>query len=137
MSSLAHDLSPANHESDLYSILGEPEDPNSDWSEIRFAQLAGYDYMFISSRVNRKLANKSTMSEFILDAYQVMETTHERAKIYIYTQNNLGRPEFASFDINWRSGEVKEFHIRPIKNLDQKDFIRTIFDHSGMMVGSS
>lgn len=121
-------------EKDLFSILGEPGDPNSDWSEIRFAQLAGHDYMFISTRVNRKLANKSTMSDFILDAYQIMGTTHEKAKIYIYVDHPFQKPEFAFFDINWFHGEVKEFHIRPVKNLDQKEFIRTVFEHSGLLL---
>ena len=122
---------------DIYSVLGEPDDPSSDWGELRCAQLSGYDYIFLSRRVNSKLANKTSLSEFIIDVYQIMETSHDRAKLFIYSDSALGKPEFAAFHVNFKNGEVREFHISPIKNLEQKEFIRTIFDHSGMLVGSA
>jgi len=122
---------------DLYSVLGEPEDPCSDWSELRFTQLSGYDYIFLSGRINSKLANKSTLNEFINDVYQITESSQERAKIFVYLDTMVGRPEFAAFHVNVVQGEVRDFHINPIKNLEQKEFIRTIFNHSGMLVGSA
>ncbi len=127
----------ASEGTDLYSVLGEPEDPNSDWDELKCTQLSGYDYVFLSRRINKKLANKTTLSEFILDVYQILETSHERAKIYIYSSNNIGKMEFAGFDINWKRGTVSDFHITPVKNVEQKKFIRTLFEHSGMLVGEA
>ncbi len=124
-----------SQDTDIFSVLGEPEDPSSDWSELRCAQLSGFDYIFLSAKINSKLANKASLSEFIMDVYQVMESSHERAKLFIYSPRPGGRPEFASVDVNWRSGLVKDFHIKPVQNPGQKEFIRTLFEHSGMMAG--
>lgn len=124
-----------SQDTDIYSLLGEPEDPSSDWSELRCAQLSGYDYIFLSAKINSKLANKTSLSEFINDVYQIMQTTHDRAKLYIYSSSSVGKPEFAGFEVNWKGGIVRDFHVSPIKNLGQKEFIRTIFDHSGMLAG--
>lgn len=137
MNGTIHELSAVSEGTDLYSVLGEPDDPNSDWEELKCAQLSGYDYVFLSRRINKKLANKTSVSEFILDLYQILETSHERAKIYIYSASHVGKPEFASFEVNWKRGTVSDFHVRPIQNLEQKEFIRTIFDHSGMLIGQA
>ncbi len=130
-------LTPYTEDTDIYSVLGEPGDPASDWNELRCAELSGYDYIFLSAKVNSKLANKTSLSEFIIDVYQLMETTHDRAKLFIYSPSSVGKPEFASFEVNWKSGMVKDFHVTPIKSLGQKEFIRTIFDHSGMLAGAA
>ncbi len=122
---------------DIYSVLGEPEDPASDWNELRCAQMSGNDFIFLSSRINSKLANHTTLSEFILDLFQIMESTRERAKMYIYQKSHFGKPEFAEVEVNWKNGLVRDFHITPVKNLGQKDFIRTIFDHSGLLMGEA
>lgn len=137
MNTTARDLQDITEGTDIYSVLGEPEDPGSDWHELRSAQLSGNDYIFLSARINTKLANKSSLTEFVLDIYQIMETSNERAKIFIYSEHILGKPEFAEFSVNWSHGEVKDFHIRPVKNLEQKEFIRTIFEHSGQLVGAA
>lgn len=137
MNTSAQELHNMPEGTDIYSVLGEPEDPTSDWHELRSAQLSGNDYIFLSARVNTKLANKSSLTEFVLDIYQIMETCNERAKIFIYSEHVLGRPEFAEFQVNWHHGEVKDFHIRPVKNVAQKEFIRTIFEHSGQLMGAA
>tara|TARA_R110000868_G_scaffold365697_1_gene628594 strand:+ start:811 stop:1221 length:411 start_codon:yes stop_codon:yes gene_type:complete len=124
-----------SQDKDIFSVLGEPEDPSSDWNELRCAQLSGFDYIFLSAKINSKLANKASLSEFILDLYQVMESSHDRAKLYIYSPTTSGRPEFACVQVNWANGLVKDFHISPIKNPGQREFIRTLFEHSGMMAG--
>lgn len=129
-------LSPAQ-ETDIYTILGEPEDPNSNWADLRYAQLSSYDYIFLSAEINSKLANKISLSEFMNDVYQIMQTCSERAKMFIYSQNALSKPEFATFNLNWQNGSVKDFHISPLKDVEQKNFIRTLFDHSGMLIGNA
>jgi len=122
---------------DIFTVLGEPEDPSSYWKELRFASLSGYDYIFISRNINSKLANKTSLSELLIEIYQLVETNHDRAKIFIYSDSNIGKPEFACFSINWKGTHIRDFKINPINNLEQKEFIRTIYEHSGVLVGTA
>lgn len=122
---------------DIFSVLGEPADPTSCWSEMRCTQLSGYDYIFLSSKVNSKLASLDTLSEFVSDIYHMMQTSPDRAKLFIYTYSPVGTVEFAAFEVNWKNGEIRDFNIRPIKNMGQKEFINTIFDHGDMLVGAA
>lgn len=137
MSALLPPINSKLEETDVYSVLGEPQDPNSDWAELRMIRLAGYDYLFISHRLNTKLVNCTQLNEFLLDLYPIMATNGERAKIFIYSNSESGKPEFSALDINYRNGKLREFHVSTIKNLRQKEFIRTIFEHSGMLVGTA
>ncbi|WP_086931819.1 hypothetical protein [Agarilytica rhodophyticola] len=130
-------LSAPQQQTDIYTILGEPHDPASHWAELRYAQLSSYDYIFLSANINSKLANKTALSDFMNEVYQIMETCHERAKVFIYSQQTLTSPEFASFTINWQDEQIKDFHINTIKDVEQKNFIRTLFDHSGMLIGNA
>ncbi|MFL0809256.1 MAG: hypothetical protein K6L76_02460 [Agarilytica sp.] len=122
---------------DIYSVLGEPADPSSNWGEMRCTQLSGYDYIFLSSKVNSKLASLTTLSEFVSDIYHMMQTSPDRAKIFIYSHSPAGTTEFAAFEVTWKNGEIRDFSIRPIKNMGQKEFINTIFDHGDMLVGAA
>ena len=138
MNAVVHQLSESTPDCiDIYSILGEPEDPSSSWNEVKSAQLSGYDYIFLSAKINSKLANKTSLSELLVELFQLLETKLDRAKIFIDTDSALSKPEFASFDVNWVSGRVKDFRISPVKNLEQKEFIRTLYEYSGMLIGTA
>jgi len=120
---------------DFNTLLGDPTNPCSHWNELRCAELSGCDYLFISRELSTKLTDRATLKEFIIEIYDLLNTGPERSRFFIYSENELGRFEFNALHFSWRDGQFREFNISAIKNIDQKDFVRTIFDHSAYLLG--
>jgi hypothetical protein len=120
---------------DFNSIIGEPGDPNSAWHELRLAELSGCDYIFLSRRLGRKLKYRETLQDFILEIYDLLDSGPDRTRFFIYSVNNMGREEFDALNFTWKQGNFRDFNISTIKNIEQKEFIRTIYDHSALLLG--
>ncbi len=119
---------------DIYSILGEPEDPKSSWSDLRIAQLQGFDYIYFSSKINTKLACKTALQEFLIDLFQIADSKSDRARVFIYMENSIGTPEFFAFNLSWYGNKIREFKIDTIDNPRNKEFIRTMFEYSSLVM---
>ena len=115
---------------DIYTLLGEPDEPTSHWNELRIAQLQAFDYIYFSSRINTKLAGKTALQSFLIDVFQIAETRADRAKIFIYLEKGMAKPDFFEFRLSWTGNKIKEFHIENIDNPKNKEFIRTMFEYS-------
>ncbi|VUD47289.1 hypothetical protein TDB9533_00997 [Thalassocella blandensis] len=115
---------------DIYTLLGEPGDPKAFWGELKVVQLQGFDYIYFSSKINTKLAGKTALQAFLIDVFQLADTRAERAKIFIYVENTIGKPDFFEFRISWAGNKIKEFNIENIDNPKNKEFIRTMYDYS-------
>lgn len=118
---------------DIYTLLGEPGDPNSHWNELKIAQLQAFDYIYFSSRINTKLAGKTALQAFLMDVFQLADSRADRAKIFIFVEKTMGKPDFFEFQISWAGNKVKEFKIQNIDNPKNKEFIRTMFEYSSGM----
>ncbi len=130
MSLFAPDLAPASRGTDIYSVLGEPDDPASYWKELRFFSTPDTDYIFISRKLNTMLAAKSSIAEFIIDVLQVFETQVERTELYIYAKSEVATVDFAAVKFRWMGGTVQDFHIVPVKLVKEKRALHACYDDS-------
>lgn len=125
---------------DIYSLLGEPSEVGSAWNELKIARLQGFDYIYFSSNINKKLACKTALQAFLSDLFLMADTHEERAKIFIYMEKADGSRDYFEFLINWTGKKIKDFHINSIDNPKNREFIRTLFDYSSGIyetIGSS
>ena len=127
----------ANHV-DAFTVLGNPEDPRSLWRGLRFAELAGYDYIFFKREVFTRINREMALEAVILDLCALNSSKVQRAKIIVCdTDKETKEFNFSELHMVWRGGQLIQSTELKLKTVDQSEFINTVYDHSGLLTGTS
>jgi hypothetical protein len=118
---------------DIFSLLGEPDDAKADWRDLRYIRFAGFDHIFFSSRINSLLANKAALEAFLLDVFQLLENQQDNCKFFLYNEKNWGDQDFFHFDAQWRHNGPVDFKVKGIESTREKKCIRTLFQRSMLL----
>lgn len=115
---------------DVFSVLGDPEDPNSDWSQVRYTEMVGSDYIFLNEEIVAAFQCANALQAFLLDIFLLIGSSPDRAQLLTVKTSDNGKPSFATLNTSWNNGNLEKIILdtHPVDKTDT--FVHTLYEHS-------
>ncbi len=103
---------------------------NGFWSNLRYAELSGADYIFIPSQINPKLNDPTFLNSVLPRIYEVADSEPGRAKLYV-VNDRFEMPSFYTLSVETKSGgRISGTSLEAINSREQVKFMHTLYSHS-------
>lgn len=119
-------------ESRQFEAFGDIADPNSAWYNLRVAEMAGFDYVFVPEDLADVLEDRQSIEDFILHTQTLLSSDVDRTILITYTGG--ANSQFSRINTEWTGTYITRYTIESLHNSPQQDFITTLFSHSEKLV---
>lgn len=120
------------HQLDTFDVFGDISDPLSAWYDMRVAEMAGFDYLFVPEELGEQLQSRDTVEDFLLQSQTLLGSEPERTTILTYTSGL--NPSFKRYNTEWAGSYVVDMSVASLENSAQLEFIQMLFEHSEKLV---
>lgn len=117
---------------DTFDVFGDISDPLSAWYDMRVAEMAGFDYLFVPEELGDQLQSRETVEDFLLQSQTLLGAEPERTTILTYTAGK--KTSFKRYNAEWAGSYIVDLSVASLENSAQLEFIQMLFEHSEKLV---
>lgn len=117
---------------DTFDVFGDISDPLSAWYDMRVAEMAGFDYLFVPEELGDQLQSRETVEDFLLQSQTLLGAEPERTTILTYTAGK--KPTFKRYNAEWAGSYITDLSVANLENSAQLEFIQMLYEHSEKLV---